>query len=132
MRTTCPLCGTGCNFDLNVVDGKVVGVTTAADAPVNGEALCVKGRYHTDLIHSPDRLTTPLIRKPHGPARASHLGRGPGTGGRPAWRRSAIATGVEAFAALSSARCTNEDNWLMQKFVRGVMRTNNLDHCART
>ena len=40
--------------------------------------------------------------------------------------------GTEAFGALSSARCTNEDNWLMQKFVRVVMRTNNLDHCART
>ena len=130
VRTTCPLCGTGCNFDLNVVDGRVVGVTTAADSPVNGEALCVKGRFHTDMIHSPDRLTTPLIRKngvlePASWDEALDL---------VAERFAEIRDrdGVEAFGALSSARCTNEDNWVMQKFVRTVMRTNNLDHCART
>jgi formate dehydrogenase major subunit len=63
VRTTCPLCGTGCSFDLNVKDGRVVGVTTYADAPVNGNALCVKGRFHTDMINSPLRLTKPLIRR---------------------------------------------------------------------
>ncbi len=130
VRTTCPLCGTGCNFDLNVKDGRVIGVTSAADAPVNGSALCVKGRFHTDMIHSPDRLTTPLVRKNGVLEEAS-------------WDEamSVVAhrleeirdrDGANAFAALSSARCTNEDNWLMQKFVRVVMRTNNLDHCART
>ena len=130
VRTTCPLCGTGCSFDLNVKAGKVVGVTTAADAPVNGHALCVKGRFHTDMIHSHDRLTTPLIRK-NGVLEES------------TWddalalvadrfREIRDRDGADAFAALSSARCTNEDNWLMQKFVRAVMHTNNLDHCART
>ena len=59
VRTTCPFCGTGCNFDLNVKNGRVVGVTPAEDAPINGTQLCVKGRFHTDLIHSPDRLTHP-------------------------------------------------------------------------
>jgi formate dehydrogenase major subunit len=130
VRTTCPLCGTGCNFDLNVKNGRVIGVTTAEDAPVNGNALCVKGRFHTDMIHSPERLTTPLIRKNGELEPAS-------------WDEALdlVATrladirdryGSDAFGALSSARCTNEDNWLMQKFVRVVMRTNNLDHCART
>jgi formate dehydrogenase major subunit len=130
VRTTCPLCGTGCNFDLIVKDGRVIGVTTAPDAPVNGQALCVKGRYHVDMIHSPDRLTRPLIRK-NGVLVESD------------WEEalSLLATrfaevrdtrGPDAFAALSSARCTNEENWLMQKFVRVVMRTNNIDHCART
>jgi formate dehydrogenase major subunit len=130
VRTTCPLCGTGCSFDLNVKAGKVIGVTTAADAPVNGHALCVKGRYHTDMIHSAGRLTTPLIRK-NGVLMAS------------SWEEALdLVTarlaevrdtrGPDAFAALSSARCTNEENYLMQKFVRVVMRTNNLDHCART
>ncbi len=130
VTTTCPLCGTGCNFDLNVKDGRVVGVTTSPDAPVNGAALCVKGRYHTDMIGSPDRLTTPLIRKNGVLEKAS-------------WDEalSLVARrfgevrdrhGADAFGALSSARCTNEDNWVMQKFVRAVMRTNNLDHCART
>jgi formate dehydrogenase major subunit len=130
VRTTCPLCGTGCNFDLNVVEGRVIGVTTAEDAPVNGRALCVKGRYHTDMIHSPERLTTPLIRRDGVLTEAT-------------WDEALDLMaehfsdvrdrhGADAFAALSSARCTNEDNWMMQKFVRAVMRTNNLDHCART
>jgi predicted molibdopterin-dependent oxidoreductase YjgC len=132
VRTTCPFCGTGCNFDLNVVEGRVVGVSSAEDAPVNGNALCVKGRYHTDLIHSPDRLTTPLIRN-----------KATGQLEEASWDEALDLVaerfaeirdrdGVEAFGALSSARCTNEENWLMQKFVRVVMRTNNLDHCART
>jgi len=82
------------------------------------------------MIHSPDRLTTPLIRKngvlePASWDEALDL---------VAERFAEIRDrdGVEAFGALSSARCTNEDNWVMQKFVRTVMRTNNLDHCART
>jgi formate dehydrogenase alpha subunit len=130
VRTTCPLCGTGCNFDLNVKDGRVIGVTTAEDAPVNGKALCVKGRFHTDMIHSPERLIAPLVRKDGVLIEAG-------------WdealdlvaqrlREVRDTCGGDAFAALSSARCTNEDNWVMQKFVRAVMRTNNLDHCART
>lgn len=130
VRTTCPLCGTGCNFDLNVKDGRVVGVTAAADAPVNGLALCVKGRYHFDLIHSPDRLTTPLIRKNGVLTEASWEEALELVAQRLSEARDRY--GPQAFAALSSARCTNEENWVMQKFVRAVMRTNNVDHCART
>jgi formate dehydrogenase alpha subunit len=130
VRTTCPLCGTGCNFDLNVKNGKVIGVTTADDAIVNGHALCVKGRFHADLIHSPDRLTTPLVRR-NGVLEESSWDEALGL---IATRFAEIRDrdGGDAFAALSSARCTNEENWLMSRFVRGVMRTNNLDHCART
>jgi len=130
VQTTCPFCGTGCNFDLNVSNGKVIGVTSNPEAPVNGKALCVKGRFGMDLIHSPQRLTTPLIKKdgefvPAGWDEALDL----------------IATkfgeikeqyGPDSFAALSSARCTNEENYLMQKFMRAVIGTNNVDHCART
>jgi formate dehydrogenase major subunit len=130
VRTTCPLCGTGCNFDLNVVDGRVVGVTTSPDSPVNGEHLCVKGRFHTDMIHSPDRLKTPLIRK-NGKLEEATWDEALGLVSR-RFAEIRDRDGTEAFGALSSARCTNEDNWLMQKFVRVVMRTNNLDHCART
>ncbi len=130
VTTTCPLCGTGCNFDLNVKDGKVVGVTTIAEAPVNRRTLCVKGRYHTDLINSPDRLQTPLIKRN-------------GEFEEATWDEALdlVATkfmeikqrdGADALATLSSARCTNEENWLMQKFTRVVMGTNNVDHCART
>lgn len=131
VRTTCPFCGTGCTFDLNVKDGKVIGVTTGnPDGVVNGRALCVKGRFHTDLIYSPDRITTPLIKK-NGefvPATwdealdlvASKL------------KEIKERYGSDSIAALSSARCTNEENYLMQKFMRAVIGTNNVDHCART
>lgn len=130
VRTTCPFCGTGCNFDLNVKDGKVVGVTPNPESPVNGRSLCVKGRFHSDLINSPDRITKPLVKKN-------------GTFVETSWDEALalIASkfseikeqkGGDSIAALSSARCTNEDNWVMQKFMRAVIGTNNVDHCART
>lgn len=62
VRTTCSFCGVGCNFDLHVRNGKVIRVTSAQDAPVNGLALCVKGRYGYDYVHNPQRLTRPLVR----------------------------------------------------------------------
>jgi len=130
VRTTCPFCGTGCNLDLNVADGKVVGVTAAYDAVVNKGALCVKGRFHTDFIYSPERLTHPLIRKGGEFAQAT-------------WDEALdlvaarLGTvkqehGADAIGVLSSARCTNEDNFVLQKFVRATLGTNNVDHCART
>lgn len=130
VRTTCPFCGTGCNFDLNVVDGKVIGVTPAEDAPINGTQLCVKGRFHTDMIHSEERLTTPLIKED-------------GVFRRASWEEALTLTaekllaiketyGPDSIAGLSSARCTNEDNFAFQKFMRVAIGTNNVDHCART
>jgi predicted molibdopterin-dependent oxidoreductase YjgC len=62
VRTTCSYCGVGCNFDLNVRDGRITRITSAEDAPVNGMALCVKGRYGYDYVHHRDRLTRPLVR----------------------------------------------------------------------
>lgn len=130
VRTTCPFCGVGCNFDLNVKDGKVVGVTSNPEAPVNGRSMCVKGRFHADLIYSPDRITKPLIKRN-------------GVFEEATWeealdlvakkfREIKERDGADALAALSSARCTNEENWVMQKFMRAVIGTNNVDHCART
>ncbi len=130
VRTTCPFCGTGCNFDLNVKNGKVIGVTSSPDAEVNGSVLCIKGRFGWDFVHSDQRLKTPLIKK-NGKFEAA------------SWSEAfdLIATrfreikdkyGPDSFAALGSARCTNEDNYLLQKFTRAVMGTNNVDHCART
>jgi predicted molibdopterin-dependent oxidoreductase YjgC len=130
VRTTCPFCGVGCNFDLNVKDGVVTGVTSNLDSPVNGRLLCVKGRFGTDYIHSPERLTTPLIKKdgelvPATWDEALDL---------VATKLAAIKkqSGPDSIAALSSARCVNEENYLMQKFMRAVIGTNNVDHCART
>jgi NADH-quinone oxidoreductase subunit G len=92
--------------------------------------LCVKGRFGWDFIYNEKRLTTPLIKKDGQFVPAS-------------WdeafdviaeRLNAIKAqyGPDAFAALSSARCTNEENYLVQKFARAAMGTNNVDHCART
>lgn len=127
--TTCPYCGTGCNFHLVVKDGQVIGVESTQEAPVNGNALCVKGRYGYEFIHHPDRLTTPLIKKDGRFQSAS-------------WEEALTLvadklkaikkdSGGHAIAGLSSARCTNEENYLMSKFMRGVVGTNNIDHCAR-
>lgn len=130
VRTTCPFCGTGCNFDLAVKEGKVIGVLSNPDAPVNGRSLCVKGRFGWDYIYNEKRLTKPLIKKNGQFEEAS-------------WdeafdlialRLNEIKDkyGSDSFAALSSARCTNEENYLVQKFTRAYMGTNNVDHCART
>lgn len=130
VRTTCPFCGTGCNFDLCVKDGKVVGVVTSPESVVNGRALCIKGRFGWDFIYNDRRLTTPLIKRegkfePASWDEALDL---------IADRLSKIKAkyGADSFAGLSSARCTNEENYLVQKFTRAVMGTNNVDHCART
>ena len=130
VRTTCPFCGTGCNFDLNVKEGKVVGVTSNPESPVNGRSLCVKGRYHTDLIYSPNRITTPLIKK-NGEFVEATWDEALNLVARK-FEKIKAKDGADAIAALSSARCTNEDNWVMQKFMRAVIGTNNVDHCART
>ena len=130
VRTTCPFCGVGCNFDLNVADGKVVGVTAAYDAPVNQGSLCVKGRFHTDLIYSPERITHPMIKRG-------------GVWEQATWdealdlvaeRLLAIKAehGPDAIGVLSSARCTNEENYLLQRLTRAGLNTNSIDHCART
>jgi predicted molibdopterin-dependent oxidoreductase YjgC len=129
VTTTCVYCGVGCQFDLNVYDGRVMRVTSNPDAPVNGMALCVKGRYGYDFIHHPDRLTTPLVKRDGEFVAAS-------------WDEALdlVATklaaireehGPDALAFLCSAKCTNEENYLLQKFARAVLGTNNVDHCAR-
>ncbi|MHB1457258.1 MAG: formate dehydrogenase subunit alpha [Armatimonadota bacterium] len=130
VRTTCTYCGVGCQFDLNVRDGRVVGVTSSPDNPVNGRWLCVKGRFGYEFIHHPDRLTTPLIRRDGELEPASwdealdYIGT----------RLTEIKAkhGPDSIAIMSSSRCTNEENYLMQKLARAVIGTNNVDQCART
>jgi len=138
VRTTCNYCGVGCQFDLNVSDhtGRVTRVTATPDAPANGMALCVKGRYGYDFIHSDERLTEPLIRDP------SVLdGRFPGFR-EASWDEalnlvaeklvhSRDTYGPDSVGYFASAKCTNEENYLMQKLARAVSKTNNIDHCAR-
>lgn len=126
--TVCPYCGCGCNLTLHVSRNRVVRVTSKHDT-INEGWLCVKGRFGFEFINSPDRLTTPLIRKNGALAPAS-------------WEEaftyiseklSAIKKqhGPDAIGGLASARCTNEENYLFQKFFRAAIGTNNVDHCAR-
>ena len=103
---------------------------TGADAVPNQGRLCVKGRFGYDFIQSEDRLTMPLI-KVGDRFREGLLGGGPRAGGRGASRRSGKNHGPNSLGGLTSARVTNEENYLMQKLVRAGFGTNNIDHCAR-
>ncbi|MDO9538590.1 MAG: formate dehydrogenase subunit alpha, partial [Methanocalculus sp.] len=123
--TTCPYCGTGCSFNLVVTDGKVVGVAPYQRSPVNEGKLCPKGVYAHEFINREDRLTTPLIKKDGKFVEAS-------------WDEAyaLIAQKLKTYkpdemAVLASARTSNEDNYAIMKFARGVLKTRHIDHCAR-
>jgi len=126
--TICPYCGTGCGLNLVVVDDKVVGVEPLKRHPVNEGKMCPKGTFTYEFIHKEDRLKKPLIKE-NGKFREAE------------WDEALdlIAEKLslyknedpESVAFLSSARCTNEENYLMQKLIRTVIGTNNIDHCAR-
>lgn len=129
VTTTCTYCGVGCNFDLNVVSDKIVKATSNPDAPVNGMALCVKGRFGWDFVHSPERLTRPLVRKGTELVEASWDEALDLVAGKLAEIKKE--SGADALGVLTSAKCTNEENYVAQKFARSVLGTNNVDHCAR-
>jgi predicted molibdopterin-dependent oxidoreductase YjgC len=168
VTTTCTYCGVGCQFDLNVRDtpegGRIIRVTSNPAAPVNGLALCVKGRYGYDFVHHPDRLTRPKVRQylldEFAGAQAGRTtedgGRETGDGGRGTedgrrdrgrwvevdWETALDLTarklratrdthGANAVGLLTSAKCLNEENYLMNKLARQVIGTNSIDHCAR-
>jgi formate dehydrogenase (NADP+) alpha subunit len=124
--TVCPYCGTGCRIMLGTRGDTVVSARGDPDAPVSRGRLCVKGRFGSfEFVSHPDRLRTPLIRTADGFREAS-------------WDEALAVVARElkkyrgdAFGALSSAKVTNEDNYVFQKFVRAAMGTNNVDHCAR-
>jgi formate dehydrogenase alpha subunit len=125
VQTTCPYCGTGCTFNLVVKDGKAIGVQPYHRSPVNLGKVCPKGTYAHEFIHHPDRLTTPLIKKDGKFVEAS-------------WDEAydLIAKKFKQYkpdeiACLSSARVSNEENYAMMKFARGVLKTRHIDHCAR-
>jgi predicted molibdopterin-dependent oxidoreductase YjgC len=128
-KTTCPYCGTGCNFYLNVKGGEVVKVTSDYDAPVNQGNLCIKGRYGYDFIHSTERITTPIIKKGNRYIEATWEE----ALGLIAEKFSGILEkyGPSSIGAFSSARCSNEENFLLSKLVRTVFKSNNVDCCAR-
>ncbi|NOQ17720.1 MAG: formate dehydrogenase subunit alpha, partial [Dehalococcoidales bacterium] len=124
--TTCPYCGVGCGMYLGIRDGNIVSVRGDRDNPVSKGRLCVKGRYGiSEFVHHPARLTTPLIRRNGKLAEAT-------------WDEALdlVAGKLASYekgevAVISSAKCTNEENYLIQKLARAVLGTNNVDHCAR-
>jgi predicted molibdopterin-dependent oxidoreductase YjgC len=130
VKTTCGYCGVGCQLDLNVHDGKVVKVTGNQEyGTPNQGTLCVKGRFGMEFIHSKDRLTRPLIRE-NGEFREASWDEAY-TCIADNFKRIKEKYGSDSLAGLSSARCTNEENYLFQKFMRAVIGTNTVDHCAR-
>ncbi len=127
--TTCTYCGCGCQINLNVMDDQVVSVTGRNDTGVNKGSLCVKGRFGYEFIASDQRLKKPLIKKDGKFVEATWdeaLDLVVNT-----FTRIKNENGADAIGGFCSARCTNEDNYLFQKFMRAVIGTNNVDHCAR-
>ncbi len=127
--TTCPFCGTGCNFYLQVLEGQITDVVPCKTHPVSEGMLCVLGRNSYRFVQNPERLTKPLVRE---------NGAFVEVGWPEALKRVANGLlrvrewfGPDALGVFSSAKCTNEENYLIMKFARGVLGTNNIDHCAR-
>jgi formate dehydrogenase alpha subunit len=141
VKTVCPYCGVGCGIYLGVRGPNILHVRGDSQSPVNRGELCVKGRYGIDFVNHPERLIRPLIRregapKDGRPRKLSEIFR------EADWNealdlvsqglvRARDHQGPDSIGVLSSAKCTNEDNYLLQKFVRAVLGTNNVDHCAR-
>jgi formate dehydrogenase major subunit len=128
-KTTCTYCGVGCQVYLETISDKVVRVSGVDGIAPNYGHLCVKGRFGFDFINHPDRLSAPLIKENGSFRQAS-------------WDEALDLVakrfldirdqyGSNALAGLTSARATNEENYLMQKMVRGIFKNNNIDHCAR-
>ena len=125
VKTVCPYCGVGCGIYLAVRENKVVGVSGDPESPVNRGSLCVKGQFGFEFINHPGRLTSPLIRRNGELSRAT-------------WEEALdlVVSKLAQYkgnrvAVISSAKCTNEENYLIQKFARAVLGTSNVDHCAR-
>ncbi|MBS1791705.1 MAG: formate dehydrogenase subunit alpha [Acidobacteria bacterium] len=128
-RTTCPYCGTGCEMNVGTRQGCIVEIKPSLDAPVNKGHLCVKGRYSYGFVSAADRITSPMIREA-------------GEWRVVSWDEAIRFTadrlrdivgeyGPDSVGVLGSARATNEENYLAQKFARVVLGTNNVDCCAR-
>lgn len=128
-KTVCTYCGVGCSFDVWTKGRNVLKIDPQGEAPVNGISTCIKGKFGWDYVNSEERLTKPLIRE------GDHFREA-------AWdeaiqliaeRLSHIkaAHGADATGFISSSKCTNEESYLMQKFARAVIGTNNIDNCSR-
>jgi predicted molibdopterin-dependent oxidoreductase YjgC len=127
--TTCTYCGCGCQLNLHVLDNNVVCVSGRNSNDVNRGSLCVKGRFGYEFIASDQRLKKPLIKK-NGIFKEANWDEALDMVAKK-FSQIKKESGVDSIGGLASARCTNEDNYLFQKFMRAVIGTNNVDHCAR-
>ncbi len=125
VKTVCSYCGCGCGLLLGVRDNRIVSARGDVNSLASKGRLCVKGRFGFRFVNHPERLTSPLIKRNGKFVEAD-------------WDEALELVAEkfsrnkgERFAAIASAKCTNEDNYLLQKFTRAVMGTNNIDHCAR-
>jgi len=127
--TVCPYCGVGCGILLQVTDGQLTGTLPLKDHPVSRGKLCLKGWNAHQFVHHPDRLQQPLIRS-GGTIREASWAEALDSV-KQGFSRIRDQYGPASLAGLASAKCTNEENYLFQKLMRGVLGTNNVDHCAR-
>ncbi len=129
IRTVCTYCGVGCNLEVSVKSGEILSIQAPINAEVNSGHTCLKGRFAFKFYKHPERLQYPMIRKN-------------GELERVTWdevydymaeklNKIKSKYGPNSIGGISSARCTNEENYVMQKFIRAVIGTNNIDGCAR-
>lgn len=128
VRTTCGYCGVGCQINLVIKDNQVINIEPIENE-INHGLLCVKGKFAYNFINHPDRLKTPLIKE-HGVFRPATWEEAYDLLGQNI-KSIKAKFGPDAIGGLASARCTNEDNYMMQKLFRAVIGTHSIDHCAR-
>lgn len=151
IQTTCPYCGVGCQIELEVKNNEIIKANSVWEGPSNHGWTCVKGRFGWDYVHHADRLTHPQVRryllgdgqsKPGAANRHSEVAGNPWEWVTTDWdtafdiaaqkfRQHRDESGPRSVGVLTSAKCTNEENYLMNKFTRQVIGTNSIDHCAR-
>jgi predicted molibdopterin-dependent oxidoreductase YjgC len=125
VSTICPYCGVGCQLNLQIKDNKIIKVVPSLEGLANNGQACIKGKFGLEFVNDPSRLTSPLIKKDGEFTEAT-------------WDEALdlIAEKLKQYtsdqvAVISSAKCTSEDNYVIQKFTRAVLGTNTVDHCAR-
>src|SRR5574340_1015990 len=129
ISTICPWCGCGCGLNLHVENNLITGVSPVRNHPVNHGTLCVKGWNCHEFVQHQDRLTSPLMLDGKAFRRVSWDDALKHTAQRLKSIRDEF--GPDSIGVLGSAKCTNEDNFVLMKFARAAIGTNNIDHCAR-
>jgi len=129
VRTVCPFCGCGCGISLEVKDNRLIRARPDEDNPLNHGTLCVRGSYGYDFVHSPERLISPMVKR-NGDFEAVSWEEALGVAAEE-FKRIGETCGPNSLAVFGSSKCTNEENYLLQRFARCVLGTNNIDNGSR-